>query len=588
MNDFDDQEYSKNFHDYVALFLRRKKLLIIPAVLVFAAAVAVALYLPAVYRSTATILIEKPEVPADLVRSTVTSYAEERLHVIRQRMLATRNVSTLIDKHNLYPEMRVKNPISELVSRFRSDMEMNMISARVVSPGSGRASTATIAFTLSYDSIDPRMAQQVVNDIVTFYLAENIRERQGQAAETNKFLRQESENLASRVRELEAKLSNFKQEHAGRLPEQANLNRDMMNRTERDLQEIERKIEVLQERRILLQSQLASLNPYEALSEEGDKAISPEQKLQQLRAERSRLSGVYGDGHPDVIRLNGEIVALEYQSGIGADLSAMEAELDSAREQLADARKTYSPEHPSIVQLEATVKRLSDDLAAARLEVTSPSLNNSAAPLKNPAYSQMERQIRSTEFEIKLLQEQRTQLTVRLAEFREWMLDAPEIEREYYNLARDYDSTRAQYNETKNKQFSAELSQSLELESKSERFSLIEPPQVPSQPEKPNRLAIIGLGLIAAFGVGAGLVLLVDFLDDGIYGSRQLAALFGEPPLAAVPRIANTGDVIRVTAWRASWGVLLIGGTAAGLWAVHQYYRPLDMLWFSVLQRLSL
>ena len=72
--------------DYVAIVQRRKWSLILPAVLVFAAAAGVALLLPPVYKSTATILIEEQEIPSEYVKATVTSYAEQRLQSINQRV----------------------------------------------------------------------------------------------------------------------------------------------------------------------------------------------------------------------------------------------------------------------------------------------------------------------------------------------------------------------------------------------------------------------------------------------------------------------------------------------------------------------
>ncbi len=68
-------EYEKDFRDYIAILLRRKGLLFWPAAAIFAVAVVVAFVLPPVYRSSATVLIEQPEIPPDLVQSMVTSYA---------------------------------------------------------------------------------------------------------------------------------------------------------------------------------------------------------------------------------------------------------------------------------------------------------------------------------------------------------------------------------------------------------------------------------------------------------------------------------------------------------------------------------
>jgi uncharacterized protein involved in exopolysaccharide biosynthesis len=58
---------------------RRMWPMIITFLTVLAIAAAVALLLPATYRSMGTILIEQQEVPLDFVRSAVTSYADERV-----------------------------------------------------------------------------------------------------------------------------------------------------------------------------------------------------------------------------------------------------------------------------------------------------------------------------------------------------------------------------------------------------------------------------------------------------------------------------------------------------------------------------
>ena len=57
--------------DYLAILKRRKWHIAISAVGIFLISVLVAFIWPPTYRSSATILIEEPDVPRDLVRSTV-------------------------------------------------------------------------------------------------------------------------------------------------------------------------------------------------------------------------------------------------------------------------------------------------------------------------------------------------------------------------------------------------------------------------------------------------------------------------------------------------------------------------------------
>ena len=63
-------------------------------------------FLPPRYESTATILIEQQELASELVRSSVTSYADERIQVITQRAMTTQNLLDLIRRYDLYPRAR--------------------------------------------------------------------------------------------------------------------------------------------------------------------------------------------------------------------------------------------------------------------------------------------------------------------------------------------------------------------------------------------------------------------------------------------------------------------------------------------------
>ena len=98
-----------------------------------------AMLLPARYRSSGTILIEQQELPADLVRSTVTSFADQRIQVISQRVMTTETLLKLIHRFELYADERGGESREELIERMRSDIDFRMISADVIDPRSGRA-----------------------------------------------------------------------------------------------------------------------------------------------------------------------------------------------------------------------------------------------------------------------------------------------------------------------------------------------------------------------------------------------------------------------------------------------------------------
>ena len=137
-----DEQEGLGLTDYIAILRRRRWYLIVPAVVIFAVAVAVAMLMPATYRSEATILIEQQQIPQDLVRSTVTSYADQRVQIISQRVMTTANLSNVIEKYDLYAAERKQEPMSVVVEQLRQNIGLKMVSADVVDPRSGSAKKA--------------------------------------------------------------------------------------------------------------------------------------------------------------------------------------------------------------------------------------------------------------------------------------------------------------------------------------------------------------------------------------------------------------------------------------------------------------
>ena len=112
-------EYIKGPQDYVAILRRRKWRMLLSAAAVFGMSVLAAFVWPPTYRSSATVLIERPEVPPELVQSTVTSFADQRLQTINQRVMTTQNLIDIINEYNLYPDERKKAPITVVVEGFQ-------------------------------------------------------------------------------------------------------------------------------------------------------------------------------------------------------------------------------------------------------------------------------------------------------------------------------------------------------------------------------------------------------------------------------------------------------------------------------------
>ena len=191
---------------------RIKPMLIVSTIFLFVSLLIVML-LPKVYKSTATILIEQQEIPQDLVRSTVTSYADQRVQVIMQRAMTFSNLTQIIKKFSLYSDIYKREPMEKIVAMMKNDIHHNMISADVVDPRSGRPVEATLAFSIGFESKSPKLAQQVANELSNLFINENLRTRRDMANQTADFLLSESESLEKRITDTETRMAKFKEEY---------------------------------------------------------------------------------------------------------------------------------------------------------------------------------------------------------------------------------------------------------------------------------------------------------------------------------------------------------------------------------------
>jgi hypothetical protein len=128
----------------------------------------------------------------------------------------------------------------------------------------------------------------------------------------------------------------------------------------------------------------------------------------------------------------------------------------------------------------------------------------------------------------------------------------------------------------------------LEVQRKGERFALIDPPSLPEKPFKPNRLAIVLLGVLLAVGSGVGSGALAESLDRSIRTPEQLVLLTQQFPLAVIPFMPNEGDIWRANMRRRVISTAGVSALAVMFVILHVFVIPLDVLWFAALRRFGI
>lgn len=535
--------------DFLVVFRRRSSYFAVPLAVGLALTAAANLYWPPTFRSIATILLQDSSIPQDFIGTAGDTYADTRVQVITQRVMTTANLASIADRLELYGDDRQRKAPSQIAAKMRKNINLELVSSEGANRQNSRRIEQTIAFNLSFDFSDPETAQRGLRELVALYLGENERTRRERVSETVELLAREVENHRQYVERIEAELAAFKEEHAGKLPDQIAEKQRQNEALQRELIDITKRLEALDEKRIYLAAQIAQIDPADVPVR--DRAQwTPAEKLRALQAEYLTLSSRYGPEHPDVQRTKRELEALEAEVQGGVGSTALEAQRKALHAQLATLTGTYSEAHPEVRRIRRELETVEAKLRAAPADTGQT----------NPLFIQISAQLAAADAEYRALVEQRNARRDLLAKQEEEIREGPQIEREYRSLIREYDSAVATYTDVQAKKLRAELGQAMEEQKRTEQFDVLEAPTLPIEPQAPDATTILVIGLVLSLALSFGVAVLAEVMDFAVYGSRQLTEIAGVPPLAVLPRIRTRTDAIRAWKFRAA-GVL--GGAAA-------------------------
>jgi polysaccharide chain length determinant protein (PEP-CTERM system associated) len=476
-----------SIQDYWRIAWRRKWSIIIPFFLISLASVVWSFLQPKIYRSTTLILVEPQKVPESYVKPTVATSVRDRLNTISQQIMSWTRLEKIIAEFQLYPEARARQaPQEEIIERMRKDIELKV---------KGKDS-----FTISYQGRDPQTVMRVTNELASLFIQENLKVREQQAEGTTQFLDNQLTKLKKRLEEQEKAVQNYKQRYMGELPQQLDANLRVLEQLQLQLQTNQEALKSAEERRFLLETQLAELGRQNipitrdllAGTAPPGGAMAPFNTLETLKNQLATLQAQYSDKYPDVIRLKKEIEKLE------------------ARLQGSPTSQGSNPDR----------------------QITSPS----------PYYTNLKTQIATLALEIGSLQAEKKRLQEQIGIYRAKVENTPKREQELTVLTRDYEITRQNYQSLLNKKLEAQLAEDLERRQKGEQFRILDPANLPQKPFKPNRKKLALIGIMLGLGAGLGLAFFQEYLDHSFWEVEDLKEYTQLPVLAVVPTINFPAD----------------------------------------------
>ncbi len=361
--------------------------------------------------------------------------------------------------------------------------------------GDERASAGTI-YGFHYTDVDRGRALSVVKTLLNTFVEETLGGKRQGSAEAQKFLEAQIKDYEQRLSVAEDKLANFKKRNVGLMPsEQGGYFVQLQTETDAE-KKAEIDLSIALSRRDELIKQL-----------HGDEAVSS------AGGTSSSIAGARG------------VVG-------GSDTFSR---IQETQAKLDELLLKYTEQHPDVIATRATLEDLKKRRA---LELESLRRGDAAAvaasgAANNPVYQSMQLELNKADVDIAALRRQLAQHQSTVADLRERLNSAPQVEAEYQQLNRDYDVNKAQYTALLENYQKARLGERAD-NAGSVRFEIVLPPTAPVIPAWPKRTEWLTVVWFLAMAAGAGLAYGVHTLRPVVCSVRDVNAVTAFPVLGVV------------------------------------------------------
>ncbi len=487
--------------DYFGILRRRIWWIVVPALLGPLIAYGVSLRMQNRYTSRGLVLVEGQKVPGNFVQPVVAQGIADRLGNMEQQILSRSRLQPVIERFGLYKQDLPNAGLETLVERTRKAIAVDPV---LTDDGSSRPSVT--GFTVSFTYSDPATAQQVCAELVSMFMAENLRMREQSAEGTTQFLAVQLEEAKRKLDEQDAKLADFQRRYVGQLPEQEQMNYNILTSLNNQLQTANDAVNRLQQDKSYTENQLAQQLEVWNASQSATSPLTLEQQLINLQNQLASLQTRYTNDYPDVVKTRRQIDEVRKR------LAATRAESGAANAEQDDSKLLQEP--GSIQQLRHNIYQYKQGIAE-----------------KTREQERLQRQIRMYEGRVEL---------------------SPGVNQQYKFLTRDHQTALEFYNDLLKKGKLSEIGTDLERRQQGEQFRVVDPPTLPTKPSYPNRQRFAATGLGAGLALGFGLVLLLELRDKNLRIEADIRHFLRVPVLAAVPlvRIDNGAGSERSSRWK--------------------------------------
>jgi protein tyrosine kinase modulator len=481
--------------DYLAMFRRRIKVILIPALLAPLAGFLVSYAFSPKYTSQSLVLVEAPKIPDAVVQQVFTEDLTQHIATIEQQVLSPSRLRPMVERWGL---AKGGQNVEDAMDNVRLNMTIQPVITDLSQFGNkkrpGQSSSPVPGFNVNYTASSAREAQQICTDLTSMLLEEDLKSRQDATQGTTLFLTKQVEDAKQNLDDLDKKLAAFKNQHMGQLPGDEDNNMKILMGLNSQLDANTQSLNRATQDKAYTESMLAQQLVAWKASQSASNPQNLQTQLSQLQAQLIDLQGRYTEDHPDVIKTKGDIAEVKKQLAAINDTSAKATDPGSER--------GSASEPPEIRQLRLQIHQYQDMI------------------------------LQTTRDQKKLQQE--------IAVYQSRVASSPGVEGEYKALARDYDNAQKVYQDDLAKQSTSKMATQAQQQQQGEQMALLNPANLPDSPSFPNRFLFAGGGLGAGLALGLGLTLWLELRDKSIRTEADAEAALQLPLLVSVPWVVET------------------------------------------------
>src|SRR5215831_5088940 len=346
--------------DYIDIARRHRGWIFGPFLLILVVTV-VGVYLwPDSYISQATVKVQRQQVPQNMVQSAVNQEMTDRISSMSQTILSRATLTTIINNFGLYTRERRSMPTEDVVEMMKKRIEILPVS-NVGGPG-----REVPAFVIQFSYENRYLAQKVVQDLVTRFIDENIRSRGNATFLTAQFMKDQADQAKKKLDDVETRLTEFRIQNNGRLPDQAESNSRQLQSLEASSTYLANSISRATQEKLqiegglnILKNELAEFGkqPQEVvIQKRNEKLDEIDREIEGWQNQLTLLRQRFKDTYPDV------------QTALQRLNAAKQKREDILREE-AQTKKEAEPARPVNLQMQKDVRDLNAAILRAQGQI---------------------------------------------------------------------------------------------------------------------------------------------------------------------------------------------------------------------------